>query len=698
MGLINKIREKSGIAVGIIAIGLGLFVVGGDILSPNSTLLGGDKTIVGEIAGREISYQEYVNEIEEYKYNFSQNTGRNPSEIDMYTVREQAWLSLIAKYAFQKEFDKLGIQVTDEEIIDMVQGNNISPELMQMATNPETGQFDKSFITGYLQNLSSLPVDAQIAWYNFERNLAPGRLRVKYDKLITDTYYVTSAEARREHVLQNTVADVKYLYIPYYSVSDSLVSVTDAELTTYMKNNPERYKTPETRSIDFVTFPLIASAKDSAIYREDIIALRDELARTDSDSTFARLNTEGALSYGTYTEAQLPQSLEGLDLQEGQVFGPFVFNGFYEVHKISEVQTDGTKSARASHILFRTNNGENTAEKRREAEEVLTQIRGGADFATMAREYSDDTSGAEGGDLGWFSDGGMIAPFNDAVFAQSNTGLIPRLIESEFGFHIINVTEAPTSLNYKIASIQISIDATDETRDNAFRDAGRFSSRVGNYDQFKAIANENNYAIYEAFDITNSDRSINILNNAREVVRWLFNDAKIGSLSEVFELDNQYVVAIMTGRTAEGIVPLEYARADVEQRVKNEKKTKIIQDRLATLTGSLEQIRDAYGPDARAEINASLTLNGNTLGLFGSAPTAIGRAFGLKAGERTKPIGEASGVFVIEVNSITNAPEITELGIYGDILRQRYPDRAGFAINEAIREFANIKDYRYKFF
>jgi len=698
MGLINKIREKSGIAVGIIAIGLGLFVVGGDILSPNSTLLGGNKTIVGEIAGREISYQEYVNEIEEYKYNFSANTGRNPTETDMYTVREQAWLSLIAKYAFQKEFDKLGIQVTNEEIIDMVQGNNISPELMQMATNPETGQFDKSFITGYLQNLNSLPVDAQMAWYQFERNLAPGRLRVKYDKLLTDTYFVTAAEARREHVLQNTVADVKYLYIPYYSVSDSLVSVTDTELNAYMKKNPERYKTPETRSIDFVTFPLVASAKDSAIYREDIIALRDELATTENDSTFARINSEGSLSYGSYTEAQLPLSLEGVDLQEGEVYGPFISNGFYEVHKISQTQRDGTKSARASHILFRTNSGEDATAKRVEAEGVLAQLRGGADFATLAREYSDDTSGSQGGDLGWFSDGGMIAPFNDAVFAQSSTGLIPRLIESEFGFHIINVTEAPTSLNYKIATIQISIEPTDETRDNAFRDAGRFASRVGNYDQFKSIAQENNYAIYEAFDITNSDRSINILNNAREIVRWLFNDAKVGSLSEVFELNNQYVVAIMTGRTEEGIIPLQFARADVEQRVKNEKKTKIIQERLSTLSGTLEEIRDSYGSDARTESNASLTLGGNTLGLFGSAPTAIGKAFGLKPGQRTEPIGESSGVFVVEVNNITNAPEITELGIYGDILRQRYPDRAGFAINEAIREFANIKDYRYKFF
>ncbi len=698
MGLINKIREKSGIAVGIIAIGLGLFVVGGDILSPNSTLLGGDQTVVGEIAGREISYQEYVNEIEEYKYNFSANTGRTPSEIDMYTVREQAWLSLIAKYAFQREYDKLGIEVTDEEIIDMVQGNNISPELMQMATNPETGEFDKSFITGYLQNLSSLPADAQVAWYQFERNLGPGRFRVKYDKLITDTYFVTSAEARREHVLQNTVADVKYLYIPYYSVSDSAVSLTDAELTTYMKNNPERYKTPETRSIDFVTFPLVASAKDSAIYKEEIIALGDELATATNDSTFARINSEGSLSYETYTEAQLPLTLQGVELQEGEVYGPYISNGFYEIHKISEIQTDGTRSARASHILFRTDNKQDTDVKRSEAEGVLAQLKAGADFSILAREYSDDTSGAQGGDLGWFSDGGMIAPFNEAVFAQSNTGLIPRLIESEFGFHIIDVTETPTSLNYKIASIQLSIEPTDETRDNAFRDAGRFSAGVGNYDQFKSISAENNLAVYEAFDITNSDRSINILNNAREIVRWLFNDAKIGSLSEVFELNDQYVVAIMTGRIEEGLTPLVYARADVEQRVKNEKKTKIIQDRLASLSGTLEEIRDAYGPDARTEINASLTLNGNTLGLFGSAPTAIGRAFGLQAGQRTAPIGETSGVFVVEVNNITNAPEITELGIYGDILRQRYPDRAGFAINEAIREFANIKDYRYKFF
>ena len=139
MALISKIREKTGLAVGIIAFGLILFLVGGDILGPNSVILGKSTTEVGEIAGQEIPREEYIQEIEELKYNYSLNFGRNPTETEMYSIRQQALDYLIVKKGFQPEFDELGIIVTDDELVDMVQGKNIHPDLIQAFTNPETG-------------------------------------------------------------------------------------------------------------------------------------------------------------------------------------------------------------------------------------------------------------------------------------------------------------------------------------------------------------------------------------------------------------------------------------------------------------------------------------------------------------------------------------------------------------------------------
>jgi peptidyl-prolyl cis-trans isomerase D len=699
MGLINKIREKSGIAVGIVAVGLGLFVVGGDILSPNSTLLGQNKQIVGEISGTEITYQEYIQAIEEYKYNFTAGSGRNPSENEMYTIREQAWLSLIAKHAFAKEFEKLGIEVTDEEIVDMVQGKNITPELRDLATNPQTGEFDRQFILQYLQNIASLPPDAQIAWAQFEKNLGPGRLRVKYDNLLEKSHFVTTAQARKEHILQNTFAEVVYLYIPFTSVNDSLVTVTEKEMRDYMKANAELYETPELRSMDFVTFSLLPTKEDTAAYRAEIENLKAQLAVAENDSTFARINSEGPDSFGLYPVSEIPSNLRDIDLVEGEVYGPFISpSGFFEVHKLSEISQDQRKYARASHILFRAMDDAAKREALTQAQDVLNQLRQGADFATFAREYSDDSSGDNGGDLGWFGEDDMVTPFNDAVFAANSTGLIPRIIETEYGYHIINVTETPTNELYKIATIQIAIVASDASRNEAYRQAGRFISRASSYDAFKSAADELGLDIYEAFDVRSSDRSVNILSRAREVVRWLYNDAKVGSVSDVFEMDDQYVVAVMTGRTEAGMVPLEIVRGDVETRVRNQKKFEIIKQRLSQLSGNLEEMREAYGPEARVERNNSLTFSSNSLGLFGPAPEVIGAAFALEEGQRTQPFAEQTGVFMIEVLAMNRAPEISELSTYVDIVQRRTQGRDAFAINEVIRDFANIKDYRYKFF
>ena len=160
MALISKIREKTGLAVGIIAFGLILFLVGGDILGPNSVILGKNKAEVGEIAGQKISHQEYIQQIEELKYNYSLNFGRNPSENEMIAIRQQAWDYLIVKKAFQKEYDELGLSVTEEELVDMVQGKNIHPDLVQAFTNPETGQFDREQIVIYLQQINQMPPPA----------------------------------------------------------------------------------------------------------------------------------------------------------------------------------------------------------------------------------------------------------------------------------------------------------------------------------------------------------------------------------------------------------------------------------------------------------------------------------------------------------------------------------------------------------
>lgn len=702
MALIKKIREKSGLAVGLVALGLGLFIVGGDILGPNSMLLGNQKTDVGEIAGETISLEQFQQQEEELKYNFVINFNRNPTDAEMFSIRQQAWDFLIVKTAFQKEFDRLGIVVTNEELVDMVQGNNVRPEIRQAFANPETGEFDRARIKQYLQSLKMASPQDQAAWYLFESNLKPSRLRIKYDHLMLSSNYVTDAEAERAYQRENTTAEVRYLYIPYSTISDSLVSVSESEMEKYLKANKEKYQVEESRNVSYVRFPIAPAKEDTAFLKQELVDIMDEFRNADDDSVFARINSDGQNFYGSYSVATLPEPLKAniSNLSEGDIRGPYLADGAFTLYKVSSIGDDTVRAARASHILIRAN-GEGDAAKaeaRAEAQRILNQIRGGADFAEMARQNSDDPSSSRGGDLGWFEEGAMVQPFEDAVFDARSAGLVNRVVETDYGFHIINVTEPATRKSFTLASIEREISPSDETRNSAYRQADRFASSVSNFDDFKAVAESDSLAVYTADDIRKNDRRINTLADARQVVMWLYNEASVGSVSDVFELDNEYVVVAMTKKVEAGLANLDQVRQQIRDEVRKQKQGELIMDKLKGLDGSLEDMAKAFGTDATVNSSSSINLGATVLGLSGTAPEAIGKAFALNEGEKTEPVTAENGVVVVELIALNEPAEPTSLAEYKEQIKQRREGSVSYYISEAIKEFSDIEDNRVRFF
>ncbi len=696
MALISKIRERTALVVGFVALGLFLFIAA-DVFTSSSGFFGREDANVGEIAGQDISIQEYQQAIEEVKYNFTVNTGRNPSEREMMSIRQQAWDKLIAEIAFTQQFEELGINVTEEELVDMVQGNNITPEIRQAFTNPETGEFSREQVLNYLQTLPQLPPQQQVAWQVFENNLRTGRRRIKYDNLMAYTDYVTTQEAQKQYAAENTIAEVKYLYVPFYAISDTAISVTDSQLRDYLDAHADEFKVEEGRSIRYVNFSVAPSAEDSTYFMQELDDLKENFASAANDSSFAAINTDGTgQPYRTYAPGQLPAQLQDIDLQEGEIYGPFASNGLYTMYKVSEATEDTVSYAKASHILFKTD--DQGAEARQQAQDVLNQLRNGADFAELARQYSEDVTASRGGDLGWFPEGRMVAAFEDAIFSRNEAGLIPRLIETEYGYHIITVTEAPTDQVYKIASVARELYPSDATRDQAYRQADFFASSVSDVESFTSQAQEESLNVNTAENISSTAQTIRGLGDARQIVRWAYNDATLGDISPVFELDEGYVIAVLTDRTEEGTAQLEDVRAEVEAKVKAEIKGEQIVDKLQGLSGSLEEIASAFGPDANVYSSSDLNMSSNTLPNVGFAPKAVGKAFALNTGDVSEPIQGENGVVIIQLEAITEAPEIADYSSYKDQLRQQATQRTGFNIAEAVREFAEIEDKRYKFY
>ena len=242
MSIIGTLRNKMGkFLVFVIGFSIASFVLG-DILGPNSTLFGGNDTTIGTIKGEDIDFTSFQSLYEEFSYNFSLNSGTSPSSNDVQLLREQVWEKFIQDIAFQNEYYKLGITVTSSALVEMVQGNNIHPVVRQAFTSPETGVFESEQVVFFLKNLSNQSVEQQQFWSNFERNLIPLRLRDKYENLISKTNYVNKLESKREYINSNQSSSISYLYVPFYSISDSLVSVSDNELKSFLFNNKDDYK------------------------------------------------------------------------------------------------------------------------------------------------------------------------------------------------------------------------------------------------------------------------------------------------------------------------------------------------------------------------------------------------------------------------------------------------------------------------
>jgi len=701
MAIINKMREKMGKLI-VLAVGFAIVsFIAADLTGPNSVLFGGQSLEIGEISGKEISLDEFRAQVDDLTYNFTLNQGRNPSGDEKNFLRQQAWDYFLIKIAYQDQFDAIGLDVTDDEVVDMVQGNNISAQLQQAFTNPETGEFDRDAIINYLKDIGQKPSQEQAAWYAFESTLGPSRLRLKYDNLLSRSIYVTNEEAMKEYRNQNQTASAKYLYIPYRTINDSLIQYDENDLEEYLESHGEEYQVEESRSLSYVTFPVTASGQDSALFREDLEQLVPQFQTVVEDSVFARINSDGNIFYVTYKIADLPGVLKDVEMEEGKIIGPYLIAGRYVLYKVSKVLEDSIYSARANHILFKADGTSDQAKSsaKREAEKILRQIKNGAEFAEMARKYGTDGTATRGGDVGWFSEkGAMAQPFKDAIFGREDAGLIPVVTETQFGFHIIEITKAKTNKGFKIAMIEREIIPTDETRDKAFRKADYFAGTSTNLDEFIQNAERDSLLVLSADKINQNARRINNLTTARVVVRWLFNDASPESVSKVFELGDSYVVAVMNDEIVKGTAPLEEVRIEVTSKFKNELKAQYILKSLMDLSGTLEEIAESYGSDARVSVAENVKLSGNNLDGIGTAPLALGNLYSLKEGETSEPIQEENGVVIIQLESFTESPEIADYTSYKTQITQRKNSRSSYILSETIREEANIIDKRYKFF
>jgi peptidyl-prolyl cis-trans isomerase D len=355
MAVIEKIRGKAGLLIGIVGFSLAAFILG-DFFSTRNGFMSGSDSTVGEIKGKKINIMDFEARVQTQVDNYKlQSSNETVDQNTMDQLREQSWNQLINEMVMNPQFEKLGLTCSPKELLDMVQGKNPHQQIKQAFTDPKTGIFNSANVVNFLKNMDNDATGkTRQQWVLFENAIREERIQQKYYNLIKQGLFVTKAEAKDDFFAKNKTANVRYVALPYTSIIDSTIEITDSELKTLYNATMKKYKQEASTNIDYVTFEITPSDMDRQAAMFAITQLTDTFRTSTNDSVFVVLNSDGPFNASYNKKGSLPFNIDSLmfSVPVGFVYGPYEENGAFRLAKLSAVKMM-PDSVKASHILLK---------------------------------------------------------------------------------------------------------------------------------------------------------------------------------------------------------------------------------------------------------------------------------------------------------------------------------------------------------
>jgi len=708
MSIIQRIRDKAAwflfIAIGVSL--LGFLIQDAFVGKTGRGLFGGNTNTLGSVNGNKIEMAAYDQKVKQMEEQYQQ-MGYPMNDMMRQSVRENAWNQIISEDNIKEEVDKLGLTVTPRELDDMLFGPDAPEEFRRQFTN-EQGVYDVNAAKNAIAQLKKQKSTMADNFNNvYLPALASNRLHEKFVSLLANSTYYPKWMLEKLNSENNSMAAVSYVAVPYSTVPDSSIKISDEDITAYVNNHKEEFKQEESRSISYVVFDAAPSAADTASLMNNLELLKKEMAETSEADISTFLAKNGSTinfmdAFISKTSIQVPNKDSIMALPKGGVFGPYLDAGNLTIaKKLDErVQPDSVK---ARHILIATTdqNGQqllpdSIAKKR--IDSIKTAIDNGARFDSLAAQFSASPEGkTNGGDLGYFASGRMVKGFNDFCFT-GKTG-DRKVVKTEFGYHLVEI-EYQKNMNpaYKIAYFSKPIMPSQETDEKASGLASEFASKSRNAKAFDENAKAKNYNKLIASDIKPNDMNIPALGSNRQLVKWIY-EADRGDVSEMFTVDSKYVVATVTEINKEGLASAAKARPMVEYILRNQKKAEQIKKKIGSSNTTLEAISTASNqPVQKAD---SLSFAAPFFPNAGQEGKVGGYAFNAAAKAKVSPlIAGNAGVYAIKTENVY-AKQNTGPGIDQQKLTMIQNQKSAASrgvIENALKKASDIKDNRSKIY
>lgn len=711
MAIIQKIRNRAGILVAII-IGMALvaFILG-DFLTSGGIYFRQKRAQIVEINGKGYSYeiyQQYLNKVTEIT---KAQRGSSLDEQTMDQVRQQTWNQFVQDRVMKREYKRLGITVSEEEMADLILGDN-PHYLARQYFGGQSGRINPAEVSRYINRLNELNADEspeKQRWLYVEDLIYSDQEMTKYLTLINKGLYATSLEIKRYSESYNKSVDFSYVVKRFNEIPDSTISVSESELKDYYKKHQEEYKQEESRDIHYMVWEVVPSKSDyedaEQWINNEYQGLADESAETAMQ--YVKSISDIPPTPKNYSKGEL-EKLDSFafNSKPGAVYGPYFEDNAYKIAKLTKILYL-PDSVKASHILFplRTNQD---YQKAKPLADSLTEVlkAGKADFAELAGKYSGDKGTSQkGGDLGWFTEGRMVQPFSDSCFYGKEGDIVQAV--TQYGLHIIKIEkQSKPTKKVRIAVLVREVRPSEKTDQKYYDEAGRFGATNDTKAKFEEATKDNPSNLRIENNITPNTSRIGNMEGSRALVQWAYQAKKGEVTNKVQQFGNNYVIACLYDIHEKGYKPFEEVKSMIELDVKKEKKAqqliKQFEEQKAS-TSDINSLAEELNTEPRKATN--IKFNSNIVPGLGTEPKLIGASTSLEEGVLSEPINGTNGVYVIQVDNIqvsenTMNPSFERRNIERGFTSRLYSRANEYQtkLAETLDEMAKVKDNRIRFY
>lgn len=705
MSAIQFLRERAGVVISvIIGFSLILFVVS-DLVGNGRRQRQKEKEYyeLGKIAGDYVSYQEYETRIQNIAEIYKLSGQQNLDESTVEQIREQVWQQIIREKVQDNSYEKLGVGVSTEEVDEMVLSDNPHPIVMQLFTDQTTGQFNRPMLVNFL-NQVEVDENAKKYWLFFENEIITERMNSKYNTLVSKGMYATKKQAEYDNILNKATVDFSFILKNYTAVADSSVTITSGEIEKYYQEHRNDYKRTALRDIEYVTFDITPSEEDILETQKWMEKARDEFMASADPGQYINLNGDTRYTGAYLPLSEVPENLKDFAKKEDKnaLLGPYNDEGIFKIARLIDA-ADRPDSVHVRHILITAGQMRTMDQSKKLADSLLLVIKAGASFETVAKDNSEDQGSAMlGGDLGWFAEGVMVTPFNNACFTAKKGEL--TTVQTTFGTHIIDIVDqAKKSRKYNIGILDRKVLPSTNTNQKIYSAAGMFAGNNNTYEKFNSAIAAQNLNKRIANDVNPAQKTLPGLENPRGLIISLFQ-AKEGNIvldnseQAIFEIGDKYVVAFCTRIQEEGTAPLKDVENDIRVALLKDKKAEVISKEFTSRVSAGKTLED-LSREMNLEVKEATQINFRSYAVpgIGIEPALIAAATAAREGVLAGPVKGTNGVYMLTVNALTT-PSAEDLKLLQERLAMTYQMRGSYEAYDALRKKAEIIDKRYKFY